>query len=132
MKLAAVQSKDEFSDLHSVGKQNFPAMATIKVLRRARKVGSQQTDGIDSEQANFIIVQAADQPLNEGPTKATLELFPWLKGASHDSASILPSPLQFVKACFHYAFQVKLSPGDDAGRPVVMPCQKNPRPGQIV
>ena len=124
LKLAAVHSKDEFLELHKAGKQNFPAMASIKVQRRARKVGSQQTDGIDSEQANLIIVQAADQPLNEGPTKATLELFPWLKGASHDSASILPSPLQFVKSCSHYAFQVKLSLGADAGSPVVMPCQQ--------
>ena len=124
LKLAAVDSKEDFLALHAAGKQQFPPFASIKILRRARKPGSQQLDGINSEQANFIIVHADDQPLNEGPTTATLELFPWMKSASQDSASILPSLLTSVKACAHYAFQVHVSPGTDGGDAVVMPCQK--------
>ena len=125
LKLACIDSKDEFLEFHAAGKQSFPIMASIKVLRRARKGGGSQNDSADADQVNFIIVHVDDQPLHEGPTLATLQLFPWMRSASHDSASVVPSPLAFVKRCSHYAFQLQLpAKGSPSGSAAVIPCQK--------
>ena len=125
--LAQVSSKEEFLQIHAAGKQTFPAMACLKILREVNKKRSggahlavSQTDNAEDQQAhvNFTIVQASDQPFNETPTKSMLELIPMLPHIENDTACILCSPLRMVKACIHYAFQVCLPNGD------VMPCQK--------
>ena len=63
------------------------------------------------------------QPLQERPTQATLDLLPLMPRVDCDSACILPSALHMVKACSHYAFQVRAPCGADTP-PLMIPCQK--------
>ena len=127
LSLAQVSSQEEFLEFHAAGKQTFPAMASLKILREVNKKRSggehlavSQTGDAEYKQeyVKFMILQASDQPLNQTPTKSTLELVPMLPHFENDTACILCSPLRMVKACIHYAFQVCLPSGD------VMPCQK--------
>ena len=127
--LAQVSSKEEFLELHAAGKQSFPVMATVKILREVtRREVKVESGGSHSAQQgheyiNFTVVNALDQPLQERPTQATLELLPLMPHVEHDSACILPSALQMVKACSHYAFQVRASCGAPTS-PLLLPCQK--------
>ena len=90
LSLARLSSKDEFLEMHRSGKQSFPPMATIKVLRKVQKRQHPDVQGEDDATSyiNFIIVEAGDQPLHEAPTRATLELLPWLPQMQQDSASV--------------------------------------------
>jgi len=89
---------------------------------RARRLASHLIAD-EQEYINFTIVHASDQPLDEGPTVAALDLVPLMPYGEYDSACILPSALHLVKTCSHYAFQVQLPRGADR-EPVVMPCSK--------
>ena len=71
----------------------------------------------------MTVVHAADQPLHEAPTRATLELIPFLDTLKDDTSSILPAALDMVKTSQHYAFQVFYSGEDDAAD-IGVPCQK--------
>ena len=93
--LAQASSKEEFLELHAAGKHNFPAMATVKVLREVQKPKDSESGGAhsaqeDREYINFTIASAADQPLKEKPTQATLQRIPLMPQVEHDSACILP------------------------------------------
>ena len=92
--LAQVKTREEFRLQHAAGKQSFPAMATVKILR-SPSGGSHSTQE-DLRYINFTIVEAGDQPLDEGPTQASLELSPFMPCVEHDSASILPAALHMV------------------------------------
>ena len=123
-----MSSEEEFLELHAAGKHTFPAMATVKVLREVQKPKDSESGGAhpaqeDREYINFTIVSAADQPLNEKPTQATLELIPLMPQVEHDSACILPCSLHMVKTSSHYAFQIRVVQGVGMD-PFMIPCQK--------
>lgn len=121
--LANVSTKEEFLELHATGQPAFPAMATIKVVREINTASGVGADSFPIEYINFNIVSAADQPLDESPTQATLSLIPLMPPADHDSAAILPCPLHMVKSSAHYAFQIDVLL-DGAKKPLTLPCQK--------
>ena len=128
LELAQVSSKEEFLAQHAAGKQTFPVIATVKILREVVKQKDAGGGGSHSAQEsreyiNFTVVNALDQPLQERPTQATLDLLPLMPHVDHDSACILPSALHMVKACSHYAFQVRAPCGADTP-PLMIPCQK--------
>ena len=121
--LARVSTKEEFLAQHAAGKQTFPVMATVKIVRETVKQKDAGGDGPHSAQElreyiNFTVVHALDQPLHERPTQATLTLLPLMPHVEHDSACMLPSALRMVKPCAHYAFQVGAPTG------CMIPCQK--------
>ena len=130
LSVAQVATKEEFLEIHAAGKQTFPAMASIKIVRRVNTKSSDSSHfadthtGESSQSAenhtyvNFVIVLAVDQPLGEMPNKAVLELVPLMPQLNHDSACIIASPLQLIKVSAHYAFQVRVPNG------IVLPCQK--------
>ena len=128
LQLAQVSSKEEFLAQHDACKQTFPVMATVKILREMVKQKDAGRGGSHSAQEsreyiNFTVVNALDQPLHERPTQATLTLLPLMPHVDHDSACILPSALHNVKACSHYAFQVRAPTGADTP-PLMIPCQR--------
>jgi hypothetical protein len=126
--LAKAESKETFLEQHKEGRHTFPAMATVKVLREVKtsKSGGQhsaQSDQEENEYINFTIVHAVDQPLDEKPSQATLELVPLMPQMEFDSACIVPGALHMVKASSHYAFQLQMQRADDKD-PLLIPCQK--------
>jgi hypothetical protein len=128
LELAQVSSKEEFLAQHAAGKQTFPVTATVKILREVVKQkdaggGGSHSAQEEREYINFTVVNALDQPLQERPTQATLNLLPLMPHVEHDSACILPSALHMVKACSHYAFQVRALCGAHTP-PLMIPCQK--------
>ena len=71
----------------------------------------------------MVVVHAADQPLDEAPTQATLALLPLMDCLKGDTSSILPAGLQMVQASQQYAFQVLFKENEDAEE-IIVPCQK--------
>ena len=47
-----------------------------------------------------------------------LDIIPFMPQIDNDTACILAAPLNLVKACTHYAFQIRMPKG------LIMPCQK--------
>ena len=71
----------------------------------------------------MVIVHAADQPFNEAPSKAPLELIPMLRDLRDDTSAILPAALHTVEASQHYAFTVECTSSSD-GSKLFLPCQR--------
>ena len=94
-------------------------MANVKVVRKAQKSGDRsdgtqlaaasqvsEIDAGDAPRIHMTIVHAGDQQFDEAPTRATLELIPFLDALKDDTSSILPAALDMLKTSQHYAFQV--------------------------
>jgi hypothetical protein len=128
LSLSQLADKNAFLEANNEGKQLFPIMSSVKVIRDLREVQPSENTGDVSQLAstksvNLVIVQAEDQPLHEAPTKATLELIPMLRDLKDDTSAIMPAGLHMVESSPHYAFTVTCtSPAD--GSKVVIPCQK--------
>jgi hypothetical protein len=102
-------------------------MASLKVARKVQ----QADEGVDASQSagggrriSMVVVHAADQSLEQAPTRATLELIPFMDNLKDDSSSILPAALQMLQPSPHYAFQVVHKEDEDDGPNLVIPCQK--------
>ena len=125
LSLAGVQDKDAFLAAKQEGKQLFPVMASVKVLRQTKAAQSDVSDveqPADSKYINFVIVQAQDQPLDEAPTQATVNLIPLIRDLHDDTASILPAAFDMVCNSAHYAFTVQCT--SQHGVEMTLPCQK--------
>ena len=97
--------------VHEAGKQLFPAVATVKVLRSVQDTGSVDSDDAhlpDKGRINLTIVHVNDQPLHESPTRATLDLLPLLRNVKDDTASLMPAALHMVNSSPQYAFVAAL------------------------
>ena len=129
--LAQVDDKEQFLAAHAEGKQLFPQAASIKVLRQLRDGQQPEDDTGDASQfpgsspksVNLVIVQAADQALNEAPNKSTLEMISFLRDIKDDTSAIVPAALHMAEESTHYAFTVKCPPAAD-GTSITIPCQK--------
>jgi len=127
--LSQLSNKDAFLAANSEGKQLFPIMASVKVVRQLRDAQPPEEDTGDvlqlasTKSISLVIVQALDQALDEAPTKATLELIPMLRDFKDDTSAILPAGLHMVESSPHYAFTVTCTTLGD-GSKVVIPCQK--------
>ncbi len=134
--LAQLSTKEEFLAAHSLRKSLFPSMASVKVVRKALKSGDRSDDtqlaaasqvseigAGDARRIHMTVVHAGDQQFDEAPTRATLELIPFLDALKDDTSSILPAALDMVKTSQHYAFQV-FYPGEEDAAKTGVPCQK--------
>ena len=127
--LSGLADKDAFIESFNQGNQIFPIMATVKVIRELR--APPDAGGVlqpaDSKPAqgfvNLVIVHGADQPWNEPPTKAALELIPMLRDLKDDTSAILPAALHMVETSPHYAFTIDCKSASD-GSQISIPCQK--------
>ena len=128
LSLAQLDDKEAFLQANTEGKQLFPIMASVKVTRAAREVKtSEEASDVPqlagAKTVRLVVVHGNDQPWDEAPTKATLELLPMMRDFRDDTSAILPAPLHMVESSPHYAFTVTCTPpgGSD---PLIMPCQK--------
>ena len=123
--LAQLTTKEEFQEAHQQNKSLFPAVASVKVNRKVQKAeeGSGASDTKSDHPISMAVVHAADQPLDEAPTQATVALLPFLDSLKDDTSSLLPAALHMVQASQQYAFQVVYKGDGDAGDTTI-PCQK--------
>ena len=68
-------------------------------------------------------MQASDQPLDEPPTQATVNLVAMLKDTSDDTSCTLPAALHLIRKSACYAFEVAC-PASSGGGDLLTPCQK--------
>ena len=103
LSLSRLADKEAFIESFTEGNQLFPIMSTVKVIR---EVESSQDTGDVSQPADakpgkqfvsLVIVNAADQPWSEAPTKAALEMIPLLRDLKDDTSGILPAGLHMVE-----------------------------------
>ena len=128
LSLSQLDDKDDFLEANSAGKQMFPIVSSVKVIRELREGQPPEGSGdvaqlATTKSVNLVIVEAHDQPLDEAPTKATLELIPMLQDLKDDTSAILPAGLHMVKVSPHYAFTVTCM-APVGGQTVQIPCQK--------
>ncbi len=126
LSLACVETKADFLSARDAGKQLFPVVASVKILRKVSDnpaaITSCNVEDTVQQFVNLIIVQAADQPLVEQPAHSTLRLVPLFGDSQDDTACILPAGLHMVHASKYYAFTVEyILP---SGERLLLPCQK--------
>ena len=130
LSLSQLPDKEAFMESHAKGNQLFPIMSAVKVVREARLTQdngdvSQLADSKTEKKpsVNLVLVQAVDQPLNEAPSKAALEMIPLLRDLKDDTSAVLPAALDMVSTSPHYAFTVCCKPSAEDSK-VYIPCQK--------
>ena len=119
LKLSNLENKDAFIKTWESGDQTFPILASIKVVRTMdQSSGASQLAYADEKRsARFVIVEAKEQPLDEPPSKASLDLTNYRTDASDDTSRILPAALHMIKESPCYALQV-------VGDLFTLPCQR--------
>ena len=129
LSLSRLPNKEAFIENFKEGNQLFPIMSTVKVIREVKSSQdasdvSQLADAKQTQKfVNLIIVHATDQPWNEAPTRAALEMIPLLRDLKDDTSAILPAALHMVETSPHYAFTVACTSTSD-GSKIFLPCQK--------
>ena len=123
LSLSQLDDKEAFVESFEQGRQLFPIMSSVKVIREVRS--SQDTGGVSqpadatkaNQVVNLVVVHGEDQPWSEAPTKAALEMIPLIRDLKDDTSAILPAGLHMLETSPHYAFRV-------ACNQVILPCQK--------
>ena len=98
--LSGLTDKDHFLKTWEAGEQAFPIMASVKITRTLQKLdGVGQPDGTADPLCPTIltIVHASDQPFEEAPTQATVNLIHFLNDTKDDTSCILPASLPMIK-----------------------------------
>ena len=126
--LSRLEDKEAFCDSYAAGNQLFPLMSTVKIVREVKSLqdtgdASQFADARQAKQlVSLVVVHATDQPWDEAPTKAALEMIPLLRDLKDDTSAIIPAGLHMVEKSPHYAFTVTKSTSD--GSKIIIPCRK--------
>ena len=95
----------------------------LKVPQDSSDVSQLADDKSFKQRVNLVVVHAADQPWNEPPSKAALEMIPMIRDLRDDTSAILPAGLHMVRTTQHYAFTIACTSISDGGQ-VMIPCQK--------
>ena len=114
--LSGQTDKETFMKTWESGDQAFPILASVKLVRTFQK-GDKGEKGEDANLTNLTIIQACEQPFDEPPTQATVNLVNLHQDAANDTSCILPAALHMVQDSACYAFQVEQEQHK-------MPCQK--------
>ena len=95
----------------------------LKVPQDSSDVSQLADDKSFKQRVNLVVVHAADQPWNEPPSKAALEMIPMIRDLRDDTSAVLPAGLHMVRTSPHYAFTIACASNSDGGQ-VLIPCQK--------
>ena len=99
LKLAQVDTADEFERLHREERLNFPIFATLKVSRKPGK-----SDG----EFNCTIVDALPQELDQAPTTSSLKLLTLFDSQGDSGSGVYAGALAMIHNSVHYALAIKL------------------------
>ena len=129
LSLSRFADKEKFLESVSQGKQLFPIMSAVNVVREIKSSkdsgdASQLADDRPVKQlVSLVVVHAADQPWSEAPSKAALEMIPMIRDLRDDASAILPAGPRMVETTPHYAFTVACTSTVD-GNKYFLPCHK--------
>jgi hypothetical protein len=123
--LYGLSDNNKFIETWEAGDQTFPIMVSVKLVRSFHDVDgvSQPAQGQGKQLTKLKIVQASDQPFDESPTQATVNLIHLLRDTSNDTSCILPAALRMIKESACYVFQVTC-PTSSGGADLLTHCQK--------
>lgn len=108
LSLAQADSKDDFVNLLAQEELFFPPRASIKLIRKPVKP-SFASPGKDvvKELVSCFIVEAAEQPFEETPSKRSLELLGLLACADSQTDSCAPAHINMITKSPHYGLSIE-------------------------
>ena len=120
--LSGTQDADEFEAAFQNGDLWFPQIASVKIARRVRALGTPKTseaalDSLSSgaahgsgevEEVDAIIVEAAAQELGEAPTQQSRALLPALNLCGPEVDRVFPAHLSSVEKSPQYSLVVRI------------------------
>ena len=126
--LSGTQDADEFEAAFQNGDLWFPQIASVKIARRVRALGTPNTQGAalsslsqgaargsgEVDGVDAIIVEAAAQELGEAPTQQSRALLPALNLCGPEVDRVFPARLSNIKKSPRYSLVVRI---DDVKHP---------------
>ena len=106
LELADCKSKEEFVSKHASDGLVFPVLASIRVHVKNQKPQGGTDDAKEHVHLNAIVVEAADQDLNEMPNTTLLNMKPLLLNLSLSSDELRAAALADVQTQAHVGMMV--------------------------
>ena len=113
--LAGVDDKGEFEAAHAQDNLYFPAMASVKILRKGlafetpNEKATEASDSAAQPDPQCFIVEAMEQPLEDTPTKSSLILLKLLEHTKVNTDVCVPAAASIVQKEPHYGLSVTYS-----------------------
>ena len=108
--LSGTDSKEAFEEARAADTLEFPKKTSIKVIRKASAFETPRADSDDSAgkpEVNCYIVEAGEQPMEETPSKRSLELMALLSRTEPASNACVPACLSMITKNPHYGLSVR-------------------------
>ena len=104
LSLAGADTKEEFESLRADDVLEFPAKASIKVIRKPAETSTNSAD--KPARIHCYIVEAKEQDIAESPSKSSLILMGLLEKTESSTSVCLPASLSMIKKDLHYGLSV--------------------------
>ena len=112
LSLAGADTKQEFESLRADDVLEFPAKASIKIIRKPAESLTNSAD--KPARIHCYIVEAKEQDIAEPPSASSLMLFNLLEKTEGSTSVILPASLSMIKKDLHYGLSVSYTIGSCA------------------
>ena len=112
LSLAGADTKEEFESLRADDVLEFPAKASIKVIRKPAESPTNSAD--KPARIHCYIVEAKEQDIAEPPSKSSLILMDLLEKTERSTSACLPASLSMIKKDLHYGLSVSYIVGNTA------------------
>ena len=112
MSLAAVDTKDIFEAVRADDNLEFPKKASIKIIRKSTGFETPDVadrdliEGATKPSVNCYIVEAAEQAIDDTPSKRSLELLNFLQMTDPQTNACVPAGISMIKKDPHYGLSV--------------------------
>ena len=116
LNLAGVEDKNAFENARAQDALAFPAKASVKIYRKAGllstptgagKPGAEDDAGHERRDPQSYIVDAAEQAMEDTPSKGSLVLLNLLRATRVDTDACVPAALGMVTKSPHYGLKVR-------------------------
>ena len=116
LNLAGVENKDAFEKARAQDALSFPGKASVKIYRKAGalstpvgagKPGGEDDAGQNQRDPHCYIVDAAEQAMEDTPSKGSLVLLNLLRATHVDTNACVPAALGMVTKSPHYGLKVR-------------------------
>ena len=112
LSLAGADTKEEFESLRADDVLEFPAKASIKVIRKPAESPTNSAD--KPARIHCYVVEAKEQDIAEPPSRSSLILINLLGKTEKSTSACLPISLNMIKKDLHYGLSVSYTVGSTA------------------